>query len=62
MEHIVSCPQAGCGAAAEIADRWVWLSTDGPVEQVKIWCVNGHGFTPDLGGWCSLLGYRSSAC
>jgi hypothetical protein len=46
MEHIVSCPQAGCGAAAEIADRWVRLSTDGPVEQVKIWCVNGHGFTP----------------
>jgi hypothetical protein len=62
MEHIVSCPQAGCGAAAEIVDRWVWLSTDGPVEQVKIWCVNGHGFTPALGGWCSLLGYRSSAC
>jgi hypothetical protein len=48
MEHIVSCPQAGCGASAEIVDRWVWLSTDGPVEHVKIWCVNGHGFTPAL--------------
>jgi hypothetical protein len=48
MEHIVSCPQAGCGASAEIVDRWVWLSTDGPVEHVKTWCVNGHGFTPAL--------------
>jgi hypothetical protein len=48
MEHIVSCPQAGCGASTEIVDRWVWLSTDGPVERVKIWCVNGHGFTPAL--------------
>jgi hypothetical protein len=48
MEHIVLCPQAGCGASAEIVDRWVWLSTDGPVEHGKIWCVNGHGFTPAL--------------
>ena len=33
MEHIVSCPQPGCGAAAEIKDRWVWLSTHGPVSR-----------------------------
>jgi hypothetical protein len=48
MEHIVSCPQPGCGASADIVDRWVWLSTNGPVEHVKTWCVNGHGFTPIL--------------
>jgi len=35
MEHIVSCPQPGCGVSAEIVDRWVWLSTHGPVEHVK---------------------------
>jgi len=44
MGYIVSCPQPGCGAAAETKDRWVWLSTHGPGEHVKTWCANGHGF------------------
>jgi hypothetical protein len=48
MEHITYCPQPGCGASAQIVDRWVWPSTSGPVEHVKTWCVNGHWFTPSL--------------
>jgi hypothetical protein len=48
MEHVVNCPQPGCGTSAEIVDRWVWLSTNGPVAHVKTMCVNGHGFTPTL--------------
>ena len=48
MTHVVDCPQPGCGAFAEVVDHWVWLSTDGPVEHVKTWCVNGHSFTPIL--------------
>ena len=48
MESIVPCPQPRCGASAQIVDCWVWPSTNGPVEHVKTWCVNGHGFTPTL--------------
>jgi hypothetical protein len=48
MQHTISCPQPGCAAPAEIVDRWTWTSTDGPVEHVKTWCANGHGFTPPL--------------
>jgi hypothetical protein len=32
MEHIIYCPQPGCGASTQIVDRWVWRSTSGPVE------------------------------
>jgi len=45
MQHIIHCPQPGCGAPAEIVDRWTWTSTNGPVEHVKTWCASGHGFT-----------------
>jgi hypothetical protein len=48
MQHSIHCPQPGCAAPAGIVDRWTWTSTDGPVEHVKTWCVNGHGFTPPL--------------
>jgi hypothetical protein len=48
MQHITNCPDPRCGAPAEIVDRWVWTSTDGPVEHVATWCANGHRFTPTL--------------
>jgi len=48
MQHSIYCPQPDCGAHAEIVDRWTWTSTDGPVEHVRTWCSNGHGFTPPL--------------
>ncbi len=39
----VGCPD--CGAPAEIVDRFVLDSTDGPLEHLKVWCVTGRWFT-----------------
>ncbi len=39
----IGCP--GCGAPAEIVDRFVLDSTDGPLEHLKVWCVTGRWFT-----------------
>ena len=36
------CPQ--CGLPAEVVDRDVWPSTDGPVEHVHVRCVDKHRF------------------
>jgi hypothetical protein len=41
--EFVGCP--GCGAPAEIIDRFVLDSTDGPLEHLKLWCVTGRWFT-----------------
>ena len=41
MNQIVECPEPGC----EIVSRWVWPSTDGPVEHVKVFCLHGHART-----------------
>ena len=30
---------------AGILDRFVLASTGGPVEHVRTWCLEGHGFT-----------------
>ena len=37
-----TCPE--CGAPAEITDRDVLESTDGPVEHVRVVCVRRHWF------------------
>jgi hypothetical protein len=42
VNQIVVCPEPGCEVAAEIVSRWVWPSTDGPVEHVKVFCLQGH--------------------
>jgi len=36
------CPQ--CGLVAEVVDRDVWPSTDGPIEHVQVRCVARHRF------------------
>jgi hypothetical protein len=36
------CPQ--CGLVAEIVDRDVWPSTDGPIEHLHVRCVARHRF------------------
>ena len=36
------CPQ--CGLVAEVVDRDVWPSTDGPIEHVHVRCVERHRF------------------
>jgi hypothetical protein len=44
MSGTIPCPQ--CGAPARISERF-WLgSTAGPVEHVRIGCVNNHWLTP----------------
>jgi hypothetical protein len=45
MNQIVECPEPGCDVAAEVTSRWVWPSTDGPVEHVTVFCVHGHART-----------------
>jgi hypothetical protein len=39
---ITSCP--GCGAPAEITERFTLASTDGPVAHVAVRCVGGHQY------------------
>jgi hypothetical protein len=50
VNQIVVCPEPGCEVAAEVVSRWVWPSTDGPVEHVKVSCLQGHARTV-LTGW-----------
>ena len=39
---VTTCPE--CGAPAEVTDRDVLESTDGPVEHVRVVCVRRHWF------------------
>ena len=39
---LVVCPE--CSAPAEVVDRFVLPSTDGPVEHVKVVCLVRHWF------------------
>ena len=46
--------RAGCGVPAGVVDQFVLASTSGPVEHVRTWCLNGHGYTQRLDavtGW-----------
>ena len=45
LPELIACPEPGCGVPAGIVDRFVLASTAGPVEHVKTWCLDGHGFT-----------------
>jgi hypothetical protein len=40
------CP--GCGAIAEVVDRFTLPSTDGPLEHVRTQCVHRHWYTTTL--------------
>ena len=47
MEHdLTPCPE--CGVPAEIQDRRMLPSTDGPTEHAKIRCLAGHWFFMEL--------------
>jgi hypothetical protein len=39
---LVACPEPGCGATAEIVDRYALGSTDGPVSMVRTRCLGRH--------------------
>jgi hypothetical protein len=56
-----TCPTCGC--PAEIRDRAVLESTDGPVEHAKVSCVNRHWYflpVADLERPCSQTATGSS--
>lgn len=40
----ISCPELGCELPADVLDRTVLESTDGPVEHVRTACSGGHWF------------------
>lgn len=42
-----TCPE--CGAPAEVTDRCVLESTDGPIEHVRVGCVRRHWFLMSAG-------------
>jgi hypothetical protein len=48
--ELTSCPE--CGSVAEVTRRFVAESTDGPVEHVKLRCLQRHWF---MGPAASLL-------
>lgn len=39
---LTTCP--ACGTIAEVVDRWVLESTDGPVEHLRTTCLARHWF------------------
>jgi hypothetical protein len=39
---LTTCPD--CGALAEVLDRFVLESTDGPIDHARVRCVRGHWF------------------
>lgn len=41
-QTFTTCPE--CGEIAEIRDRFVLASTDGPVEHIQILCLRRHSF------------------
>jgi hypothetical protein len=45
LPELIACPEPGCGVPAGVVERFVLPSTGGPVEHVKTWCLDGHGFT-----------------
>ena len=40
----VSCPDPFCDGIAEITDRFVLASTDGPITHVATYCIRQHMF------------------
>jgi hypothetical protein len=44
MDEPIRCSR--CGAPARISERFRLVSTAGPVEHLKIGCVNHHWLTP----------------
>ncbi len=45
MTSIAHCPEPRCTAPAAVEDRWLWDSSDGPIEHVRTRCLSRHVFT-----------------
>jgi hypothetical protein len=59
MLHLATCPEPACGLPAEITDRFVLRSTDGPIEYVRAYCLGKHIFTVPAARMASLGSVRS---
>jgi hypothetical protein len=44
MLDLTVCPEPGCSSPAQVLDRSALQSTDGPIEHVRILCLNRHHF------------------
>jgi hypothetical protein len=44
MLHLIACPDPVCGAPAEVVEKFVASSTQGPVVHFKTYCVGRHAF------------------
>jgi hypothetical protein len=44
MLHLIACPDPVCGAPAEVVDKFVASSTQGPVVHLRTHCVGRHSF------------------
>jgi hypothetical protein len=51
---MTTCPE--CGAPAEVRDRHVLDSTDGPVEHARVRCAQRHHFFLPVERLCSRTG------
>jgi hypothetical protein len=40
--ELTTCPR--CQLPAEVRERWVMESTEGPIEHLDIFCILGHSF------------------
>ena len=62
LPELIACPEPGCGVPAGVVDRFALASTEGPVELVRTWCLEGHGFTQPvdaLAAWPVTQAVRS---
>lgn len=53
ISTLTFCPQSDCFAVAEVYERFVLDSTDGPVEMVRVRCVDRHDFMMPLDKLCN---------
>jgi hypothetical protein len=43
--QLLACPDPTCHAPAEVTDRFVLVSTNGPIEHLRTHCLHRHIFT-----------------
>jgi hypothetical protein len=61
LPELIACPEPACEVPAGVVDRFVLASTSGPVEHVRTWCLNGHGYTQQVDavtGWPTVRARR----